>query len=306
MTILRNGRSVGVEEIANITEKEISRLMVGRDVVLNIQKDKAKPKKTILKVSNVSLKESAQKYVLKNVSFSVRKGEILGVAGVEGNGQREISEIITGLAKYEHGNISISGKDIKKLSIRQIRELKTAHISEDRMTYGAVGNASILENIISDRFHKREFNRFGLIDSNKTQKLSNKLIKDYQIKCDDYSQPVRMLSGGNIQKVVAAREFSSSPELIIANQPTRGIDVGASEFVRKKLIQLRDEGAAILLISADLNEILEVSDGIIVMCGGEIVAYFEDSSVVTEEELGEYMLGLKRMEEHEIRRVAYE
>lgn len=306
VTILRNGRSMGVEEIANITEKEISRLMVGRDVVLNIQKDKAKPKKTILKVSNVSLKESAQKYVLKNVSFSVRKGEILGVAGVEGNGQREISEIITGLAKYEHGNISISGKDIKKLSIRQIRELKTAHISEDRMTYGAVGNASILENIISDRFHKREFNRFGLIDSNKTQKLSNKLIKDYQIKCDDYSQPVRMLSGGNIQKVVAAREFSSSPELIIANQPTRGIDVGASEFVRKKLIQLRDEGAAILLISADLNEILEVSDGIIVMCGGEIVAYFEDSSVVTEEELGEYMLGLKRMEEHEIRRVAYE
>ena len=142
VTILRNGRSVGVEEIANITEKEISRLMVGRDVVLNIQKDKAKPKKTILKVSNVSLKESAQKYVLKNVSFSVRKGEILGVAGVEGNGQREISEIITGLAKYEHGNISISGKDIKKLSIRQIRELKTAHISEDRMTYGAVGNAS--------------------------------------------------------------------------------------------------------------------------------------------------------------------
>ena len=129
VTILRNGRSMGVEEIANITEKEISRLMVGRDVVLNIQKDKAKPKKTILKVSNVSLKESAQKYVLKNVSFSVRKGEILGVAGVEGNGQREISEIITGLAKYEHGNISISGKDIK-LSIPQIRELKTAHISD--------------------------------------------------------------------------------------------------------------------------------------------------------------------------------
>ena len=142
-----------------------------------------------------------------------------------------------------------------------------------------------------------------MIDSNKTQKLSNKLIKDYQIKCDDYSQPVRMLSGAIYKGCCGKRILF--PELIIANQPTRGIDVGASEFVRK-LIQLRDEGAAILLISADLNEILEVSDGIIVMCGGEIVAYFEDSSVVTEEELGEYMLGLKRMEEHEIRRVAYE
>lgn len=145
-----------------------------------------------------------------------------------------------------------------------------------------------------------------MFNRRKLAALSDRLIRQYLIKCDDRDQNIGMLSGGNIQKVVVAREFSSNPKLIVANQPTRGIDVGASEFIRKKLVELRDAGAAVLLISADLNEILEVSDSIIVMNSGEVAAYLPDSKSVTEEELGEYMLGVKRMDEKEIRRVAYE
>lgn len=174
------------------------------------------------------------------------------------------------------------------------------------MTYGAVADASVEENLISDRFQKKEYNRGLLFNLKKLAELSDRLIRQYLIKCDDRDQNVGMLSGGNIQKVVVAREFSSSPRLIVANQPTRGIDVGASEFIRKKLVELRDQGTAILLISADLNEILEVSDSIIVMNSGEIAAYFPDHRDVTEEELGKYMLGVQKMTAEEVGRVAYE
>lgn len=168
------------------------------------------------------------------------------------------------------------------------------------MTYGSVGDATIEENIISERYYKKEFNKNGLLDFKKIKEDVNRLIEDYGIKCDNKDALVKTLSGGNIQKVVVAREFSSGPQVIIANQPTRGIDVGASEFIRKKLVALRDEGAAVLLISADLTEVIEVSDSIIVMCDGEIAAYFPDASLVDEATLGEYMLGLKRQSAEEI------
>ena len=306
ITILRNGKSITTEEIANVTEKDISKMMVGRDVVLKIDKEKAKPKKTALKVRNLLLIDDEQKKVINNISFSVRHGEILGIAGVEGNGQRELSEIISGLSHATSGEIYISNNNISKLDVRKIRELSVSHISEDRMTYGVVANGTILENFISDRYYKADYNKGLLMNYPKIQEESEVLIEDYGVKCDDYDQPVRMLSGGNIQKVVAAREFSTNPKFIIANQPTRGIDVGASEFIRKKLVELRDQGSAIMLISADLGEVMEVSDSLIVMSGGEIVAYIEDAKTITEEELGEYMLGLKKQDDSEIRKVAYE
>ena len=273
ITILRLGKCVGTREVAGITER---------------------------------LKKNASRYILNNVSFSVRAGEILGVAGVEGNGQRELSDLITGLEEFEEGEILINGQKIRNKKVGEIRKLGVSHISEDRMTFGAVADASVEENLISDRFQEKEYNKGFLFDHKKIAELSDKLIRQYLIKCDDRDQEVGMLSGGNIQKVVVAREFSSSPKLIIANQPTRGIDVGASEFIRNKLVELRDEGMAVLLISADLNEILEVSDSIIVMNNGEIVAYLPDNKAVTENELGEYMLGVKKMPEEEVRRVAYE
>lgn len=306
ITVLRLGKCVGTRDVADITEQEMSRLMVGRDVILDIQKEPPKPGHTVLKVRDIRLKKNASKYILNGVSFSVRAGEILGVAGVEGNGQRELSDLITGLIDLENGSISINGQEIKNKNVGDIRRLGVSHISEDRMTYGAVANASVEENLISDRFQEKEYNKGFLFDHKKIANLSDTLIKEYLIKCDDRDQEVGMLSGGNIQKVVVAREFSSSPKLIIASQPTRGIDVGASEFIRNKLIELRDKGMAVLLISADLNEILEVSDSIIVMNNGEIAAYLPDNRSVTENELGEYMLGVRKMSSEEVRRAAYE
>ncbi len=302
ITILRSGRSVGVHEVKDVSQEDISRLMVGRDVILKIEKEKSKPKEAILKVSNINYLDDTGKKILNDINFTVRSGEIVGIAGVEGNGQRELVELITGLSKYREGSITIANTDIKNLSIKQIRELGTSHISEDRMTYGVAGEATIEENIISDRYDNNALNKRGLLNMKKLHSMVDELIKDYRVKCDNGKQKVRMLSGGNIQKVVVAREFSSSPRLIIANQPTRGIDVGATEFIHRKLVELRDNGTAVLLISADLNEVMELSDSLLVMYGGEIVAYFEDSSKITEEELGRYMLGIDKQSPEEIRR----
>lgn len=301
ITILRAGRSIGVYDVTKVSQEDISRLMVGRDVVLKIQKEKNNPSNVILKVNNINHTDETGKAILSNINFTVRKGEILGIAGVEGNGQRELIELITGLEKYHEGEISIDGQEIKNLSIKEIRSLGASHISEDRMVFGAAGEASIEENIISDRFDSKELNKGGLLSMSKIHSMVKELIKDYRVKCDNQDQPVKMLSGGNIQKVVVAREFSSNPKLIVANQPTRGIDVGATEFIHKKLVELRDEGTGVLLISADLNEAMELSDSLMVMYGGEIVAYFKDSSKVTEEELGKYMLGIKKQSPEEIR-----
>lgn len=202
--------------------------------------------------------------------------------------------------------MELKGTNIQGLSIRELRNLKESYIPEDRMTFGCAGDVSIKENVISDRFYKKEYNRHGLMDSKRIQNEVNQYIKDYLIKCDDSEQPVSMLSGGNMQKVVVAREFSSSPDFIVVDQPTRGIDVGATEFVRKQIVKLRDQGSAIVLISADLNEVMEVSDSLIIMYEGEIVAYFPDSSKVTEQEMGEYMLGIKKMSPEETGDVIHE
>lgn len=300
ITILRHGRSVGEYEVKGLSEQEISKLMVGRDVILKMDKEKAKAGDTVLYVRNLVMKDETGKDSLKSVSFDMRKGEILGVAGIEGNGQREIAEAVAGLRPYQAGTIRLKNKNINGMSIRKIRESGLAHIPEDRMTYGVAAELSVLDNMISDRFYKKNYTCRGILKNKKIVDMVDNLIKDYLVKCDDREQPVRMLSGGNIQKVVVARECSSQPDVILVNQPTRGIDVGAIEFVRKRLVEMRDQGAAILLISADLNEILELSDRLMVLCEGEIAAFFNDSSKVSEQELGEYMLGLKHMTKEQI------
>ncbi|MEG0833449.1 MAG: ABC transporter ATP-binding protein [Oscillospiraceae bacterium] len=304
LTVMRLGKTVGTANICDVTEAQISRMMVGRDVILEVTKSPAKPADVALKVRNLSINNDYGKRIVNDISFSVRKGEILGVAG--GNGQRELSEVITGLSPFSIGDVSIMGESVKDKSIRKIRELGVSHISEDRMTYGVAEFGGVKDNLISDRYYKKENNKGVLLNNKKINADTDRLIKEFLIKCDDRDQPVKMLSGGNIQKVVVAREFSNHPNFIVANQPTRGIDVGATEFIRNKLVDLRDEGAAVLLITSDLNEVLEVSDSIIVMCNGEISAYIEDSSKLEEYELGEYMLGIKKMTAEEIGRVAYE
>lgn len=306
LTVLRLGKSVGKAIVADVTEQEISKMMVGRDVVLKVEKTKAEPKETVLKVRDLRIASDTGRTIVDNISFSVRKGEILGVAGVEGNGQSQISEAITGLLGFQSGSITVNGVDVKGKSIRQIREMGVSHVSEDRMTYGVAATSGVKDNVISDRYYKKEFNKGVLMDKKKIEDLSDRLIKEFLIKCDDRDRAVKMLSGGNMQKVVVAREFSNNPKLVIANQPTRGIDVGATEFIRKRLVELRDEGTAVLLISADLNEVLELSDSLIVMNEGHIAAYIPDASSISDMELGEYMLGVKKQTPEEIARVAYD
>lgn len=295
LTVLRLGRSIGEKTVRGISESEISRLMVGRDVLFDYCKPKCAVGDVVLDIRNLCLNQES-KEILKDVSLSIRGGEILGIAGVEGNGQRELAEIITGLRHKDSGEISILGTDMDNKSIREIRRMGVSHVPEDRMTYGVVRNASISENLFADRYYKQEYQKGILLDMKKLNSLADDLIHEYTVKCDDRNQEIRMLSGGNMQKVVIAREFSSSPRLIIANQPTRGVDVGASEFIRNHLIRMRTNGAAVLLISADLNEVMDVSDRLIVMYGGRIVASFDNPDAITEQEIGEYMLGLKRQE----------
>lgn len=306
VTVLRRGKTMGCMNVCDVDEREISRMMVGRDVVLKIDKPQAHPKDVVLKVKDLSINNSEGKRVVKDISFSVRSGEILGMAGVEGNGQSEISEAITALTPFKIGEITVNDVSIRGKSIKFIRNLGVSHVSEDRMTYGVAADAAVWENVVSDRYDHKEYQKGILLNMKKIHADAKVWIEDYLIKCNNDGETVRMLSGGNMQKVVVAREFSNHPKLIVANQPTRGIDVGATEFIRKKLVDLRDEGTAVLLISADLNEVMELSDSLMVMCGGEIAAYFPDASTVTDEELGEYMLGVKKMSDDEIRRVAYE
>ena len=306
MTILRGGRSMGVHNTSDVTPEVISRLMVGRDVVLKVEKDRAKPTDEVLRVRNLEYVNEWGKKMLDKVSFSVRKGEILGIAGVEGNGQKELVDMLFHLNTPNSGTVTVNGENVIGLSQRDIRKKGVSLVPEDRMLYGIAGAASIQENIISDRCGDKRLNRGLLFDMKAIHEETDRLIQDYTVLCKSRDQRVDNLSGGNIQKVVVAREFSNDPCLIIADQPTRGIDVGATEFIRKKLVELSRSGIAVLLVSADLNEVMELSDSLIVMYGGKIAAYFEETDDLTDSVMGEYMLGLNHQTPDEIRRVCHE
>ena len=306
LTIMRNGRSMGVYNTCDVTKEDISRLMVGRDVILNVQKDEARPTDTVLRVRDVEYVNEWHKKVLDKVSFDVRKGEILGIAGVEGNGQKELVDMLFGFNTPNAGTITVEGENILGLTQSKIRGLGVSLVPEDRMLFGIAGTASIEENILSDRCADKRFNNGPLFNMKAIHEESDRLIQEYTVLCKSRKQQVGMLSGGNIQKVVVAREFSNDPVLILADQPTRGIDVGATEFIRKKLVELSRSGIAVLLVSADLNEVMELSDSLIVMQGGHIAAYFEDTKELTDDQMGEYMLGLKQQPAEQIRRVCHD
>ena len=306
LTIMRNGRSMGVYNTRDVTKEEISRLMVGRDVLLTVQKEQAQPTDTVLRVRDVEYVNEWNKKMLDKVSFDVRKGEILGIAGVEGNGQKELVDMLFGFNTPNAGSITVNGESVIGLSQQKLRQLGVSLVPEDRMIYGIASSASIEENVISDRCSDKRFNKGPLFNMKAIHAESDRLIEDYTVLCKSRKQQVGMLSGGNIQKVVVAREFSNDPVLILADQPTRGIDVGATEFIRKKLVELSRSGIAVLLISADLNEVMELSDSLIVMHNGHIAAYFEDTSALSDDVMGEYMLGLKQQPEEEVRRVCHD
>ena len=276
--------------------------MVGRDVVLHIDKDPAKKGELCLEAKNLCYTNKLGKMMLNHVSFKLYAGEIVSVAGVEGNGQSELAEILTGMKQKNEGEIFVLNQSMQEYTPKSFREKGLVYIPEDRMSMGSAERMSIRDNIFAskvDRYLKNSF----FLDENRMEEEAKKWIEDYQILCFSSKQKVNMLSGGNIQKVVAAREMTENFKIIIAEQPTRGIDAGTSELIRRKLIEFRDAGAAVLLISADLNEVFELSDKCVVMWNGKINAYFEDTTQLTEEELGYYMLGVKNQNKEEVEKI---
>ena len=300
-TVLRHGQCMGSYDTKGMTEADLSKLMVGRDVVLKIQKDAPVLGKPVVSIKNLVKINSIGKHVIDNISFDIHEGEVVGIAGVEGNGQTELSEVLSGLGAFASGDVVLNGTSIKGKSVRQIRDMGMAYIAEDRMVEGVAGNMSIKMNIVADRFTKKDFKNGIFMNDKKISETVDQYIKDFEIACDNADQPVRMLSGGNIQKVVVAREFTSGANFILACQPTRGIDVGTAEMIRKTIVRKsREEKTAALLISADLNEVLECSDRLLVMHKGKIVAAFPKANEVSEETLGEYMLGVREMSKEEM------
>ncbi len=265
ITVLRRGRKVGTVETAKTNERELAKMMVGREVVMNVEKPKINLGREILRVENLWVKDDRGLVALRGVSFTVREGEIFGIAGVSGNGQKELEETIAGLRKPMKGKIILDGKDITKLGVR---ERDIAYIPEDRIEVGLALQLSVMENLVLRNFG--EFKKGLSLDFNSMEKFAEKLINEFAIKTPSIHAPTSTLSGGNIQRLILARELSKRPKLIVASQPTRGLDIAGIEYVRRRLIEAAKSGSAILLISEDLDEIMQLSDRVAVMYEGEI------------------------------------
>ena len=274
-------------------------MMVGRDVLLNVEKQDKIPGSEILTVQKISVYNNQGLKVVNEVSISVCKNQIVGIAGVEGNGQSELTDAIFGILPIAQGTVLLGSDNLSDDSIKQRRQKGLAYIPEDRITTGIAGSVSIWENLFADKIDRFSKGAFGLLDLKKIRTSSKDLIAKHNIVSINEDQTLQMLSGGNMQKVVVARELSSNPTVLIANQPTRGIDVGAQEFIWKEIIKFRDNGNGVLLVSADLNELLELSDVVLVMYKGEIVATLQnkENAEISEDEIGLYMLGVKRQGE---------
>jgi ABC-type uncharacterized transport system ATPase subunit len=296
VTVMSHGTVIATRNASEVSEEEIARLMVGREINFNRAAEGTHIGNPVLEVKNLSYVNEERVSVLKKVSFTVRAGEIVGFAGVEGNGQTELVEILAGLKKPSAGTILYHGEDITGMNAQQLRKRHLAHIPEDRMVDGVAEDASIEDNLIVDRFDHKELSSRVLLHYKAVTAYSDDLIHRFEILAPSAKTLVKSLSGGNMQKVVVARELSGNPGLIIADQPSRGVDVGSTEMIHNLLVKARDEGCAILLISADLDEVLKLSTRILVMYGGEIVADFDDVAHRTPEELGPYMLGVQRNE----------
>ena len=293
ITVMRAGKVVDEVEAAATNAEQLASLMVGRQVLLRVDKGTPSPGKNILEVSQLWVSDQRGLPAVKNLSFQVRAGEILGVAGVEGNGQSELVEAICGLRQVEAGQITKESVNLAGKSVREIRNLGVAHIPEDRFTSGLCKDASILENLIGGLHLNPPFSNRGRLNQQEIETYVEKAVKDYGIKIGSVHDPVKSLSGGNAQKVVIARELASNANLIVASQPTRGVDIGAIEFIHRLMVQKRDEGKGVLLISADLQEVMSLSDRLIVLYEGQVVAELLTQET-SEDEIGLYMTGGKR------------
>ena len=296
-SVLRRGKYIGTVDIKDTNEKDLSRMMVGRDVKLVVDKEPAKPGKPVLTISGMTVASKAHNNnAVKNVSFTVREGEIVCIAGIDGNGQTEFVYGLSGLEPLVSGSIRLCETDITNMSIRERSKL-LSHIPEDRHKHGLVLDYSLEYNMVLQRYYTPEFLKAGMfLDRKAIREYSDRLIEKFDVRSGEGSVTIsRSMSGGNQQKAIIAREIDKEHKLLIAVQPTRGLDVGAIEFIHKSLIEERDKGKAVLLVSLELEEVMNVSDRILVMYEGEIVGEL-DPKTTTTEELGLYMAGAKRGE----------
>lgn len=295
-SVLRKGKYIGTVNTSETTMQELSSMMVGRPVQLQVDKDEAKPTDVVLDVKGVTVKSKTHKgNSVSNVSFQVRRGEIVCLAGIEGNGQTQFVHALTGLDNMAAGSISLCGTDITKATIRNRSKTGMSHIPEDRHKHGLVLDFTLEQNMVLQRYWQPEFQKAGFIKFGDVREYSDKLIEQFDVRSGQGSVTVaRSMSGGNQQKAIVAREMDKEHELLIAVQPTRGLDVGAIEYIHSRIVKERDEGKGVLLVSLELDEVMSLSDRILVMYEGEIVGEF-DPKKVTVEELGLYMAGAKRM-----------
>ena len=297
-SVLRKGKYIGTVETKDTTPEKLSAMMVGRDVNFKVDKKPATPGEVVLDIRNMSVASKRHKKdAVHNVSLQVRRGEIVCIAGIDGNGQTEFVYGLSGLEPLSGGTITLDGKDLTNTSIRQKSILGMSHIPEDRHKHGLVLDYSLEDNIVLQRYFEPEFTSpMGFLKRKEIRSYAEKLIDQYDVRSGQGPVTVaRAMSGGNQQKAIIAREIDKAPELLIAVQPTRGLDVGAIEYIHKQLVAQRDADKAVLLVSLELDEVMNVSDRILVMFEGEIVGEF-DPKKVTVEELGLYMAGAKRME----------
>ncbi|HOJ88453.1 MAG TPA: ABC transporter ATP-binding protein [Pseudothermotoga sp.] len=290
ITVMRQGKVTGVLNKSETDVREIARLMVGREVVFTVQKPPAKSSDVVLRVENLWVKDYRKLDMVKGISFEIRKGEIYGIAGVAGNGQSELVEALTGLRKPEKGRVILCGEDVTGKSVRELREKGMAHIPEDRHKYGLILQYPAYYNMILGRHYVQPFVKGDFLDHRKIQEFTKTIFSQFDVRPNNIKMLGMNFSGGNQQKLVVAREMSAQPKLLVVSQPTRGLDVGATEFIHKALIQLRDTGVAILLVSMELDEIMSLSDRLAVMYSGQIMGEV-DPKEVTVEEIGLMMAG---------------
>ena len=291
ITVLRRGRVAGTVDPKDATREILANLMVGRDVELKVVKGPADPKDIVLSIKDLHVRDDRGHMAVKNVNLEVRAGEIVALAGVQGNGQTELVEAIVGLRVVDSGEILIEGKSITRASPREVSDMGVAHVPEDRMRDGLIGAMTVAENFILDTYHREPYSKGGRLNAKAIEERATIAVKDYDVRTPGIDTFAGSLSGGNQQKVVVAREFSRPVTLVVAAQPTRGLDVGSIEYIHKRIVEQRDAGAAVLIVSTELDEVLAVGDRVAVMQGGQVVGIVEGADA-TYEKVGMLMGGV--------------
>jgi ABC-type uncharacterized transport system ATPase subunit len=289
VTVMRDGKDVGNVKTSETSAKDLARMIVGRDVLLRVEKTTASPKDTVLEVSGLKI-PGKHGPALDDVSFVVRAGEIVGIAGIEGNGQTELIEALAGLCKVTSGTVEFEGRNVTNLSARRLKELGIAHIPEDRHKRGLLLNSDLAENAILGVHYRPPMASVGFMSGSAIDRRINEIVANFDVRPPIPELSAKSLSGGNQQKLIIGREFELNPKLLLVSQPTRGVDIGAIEFIHRKLIALRDAGTAVLLVSAELEEVTALADRLLVMREGKIVGEV-DPTVASTEEIGLMMTG---------------